>query len=638
MSGNRFSRGNYGWTTVSGCRNQGRGNLKWDTYPFGGRNRNVSTIGAGLISFYVSEFPDYTSAKDLFELFGCVGKAVEVSISPRRNNRGKRFGFARFVDIEDGRLFAVKLDNIMIVGRKIHVNLPSFHRGLVDGSRHRGGGGTNGVKGTEEGRLNEGWEYRRGAKSFAEVVGGVSGEPEVAGKCFSPLIYKSEEEDKKRFQKAFIGRVLMPGSAYNLQSYMEMEGIFAVRVTPLGGDVCLLEDREEGFIEDLIAEGETWWKSWFSDIKRWEEGMVAESRDVWLRIYGIPVHAWKSSFFVALAEVWGSFLCIDERTAKGDVFDVARILVKIRLDIQTPDAVQANIDGKPFNLVVREDATGLLRSNVETSGTVDSFSSEGNVKGDGDPLCGSGLKGVSSGGGHGDVLVDCPVNSSVVLAERGSSSILAETPLAPDSVAVGNHSVLGSFDEAVSRYRDGISVNLKTINSTGRELVMVPASPRAVVKCSSVKSQAVLDERRRTRLVRRKSLNELCVFCKGGRKKPCSKGGKAAKRQGSGINSLSQRCVHSGGPDDSVAIINIAGVGRAEGSHSGGLKSYGNHSEESDIIRNNRRQWKFLEKRYGGDLWDAMEVLGVVDMDGCGKKMVLRGDCTVGSSENGEGR
>ncbi|CAI8603273.1 unnamed protein product [Vicia faba] len=82
----------------------------------------------GVTSIYFSEFPDDSKAADFFDLFGCVGKVIEVAISPRRNNVSKRFGFARFVEVEDARLLAVHLDNVQILGRKIHVNLPRFER------------------------------------------------------------------------------------------------------------------------------------------------------------------------------------------------------------------------------------------------------------------------------------------------------------------------------------------------------------------------------------------------------------------------------------------------------------------------------------------------------------------------------
>lgn len=38
---------------------------------------------------------------------------------------------------------------------------------------------------------------------------------------------------------------------------------------------------DEGFIEDLIGDGESWWKEWFVDIKRWSDKEVEDTRVVW---------------------------------------------------------------------------------------------------------------------------------------------------------------------------------------------------------------------------------------------------------------------------------------------------------------------------------------------------------------------
>lgn len=51
-----------------------------------------------------------------------------MAISPRRNKFGKRFRFARFTEVEDGRSLAICLDNILVNGRMIHVNLLRFAR------------------------------------------------------------------------------------------------------------------------------------------------------------------------------------------------------------------------------------------------------------------------------------------------------------------------------------------------------------------------------------------------------------------------------------------------------------------------------------------------------------------------------
>lgn len=94
---------------------------------------------------------------------------MEVVVPPKRNKFEKSFGFARFQEVGDERVFAVKLDNVLIDGRKIHVNLPRFERksGI---SADRGGKGESFrgpmFKGVGERR---GEAYRNNV-SYAEVV------------------------------------------------------------------------------------------------------------------------------------------------------------------------------------------------------------------------------------------------------------------------------------------------------------------------------------------------------------------------------------------------------------------------------------------------------------------------------------
>lgn len=84
-------------------------------------------------------------------------------------------------------------------------------------------------------------------------------------------------------------------------------------------------------------------------------------RDVWLRIYGVPLHVWCSNFFVSLGNSWGRFICIDDNTAKGEAFDIARILINIPISLFIPELVSVHIDGSVFRLCIREDSQGLYR-------------------------------------------------------------------------------------------------------------------------------------------------------------------------------------------------------------------------------------------------------------------------------------
>lgn len=202
----------------------------------------------------------------------------------------------------DGRLLAICLDKTIIDGRKINVNLPRFMRApsRTGGRRDGADKGAQGmVTRLDEEKIKVSFRVesnRNFSKSYVEVV---VNDPlgQIVKEAENILLnYESNVVHRSKMEKAYVGKVCISGSTYNIQTHLKMEGMFAIRVTPLGDNYSLLEELEEGFIDDLISEGGLWWKSWFTEVKKWEEGMIHDDRDVWFRIYGIPTHVWNSYF------------------------------------------------------------------------------------------------------------------------------------------------------------------------------------------------------------------------------------------------------------------------------------------------------------------------------------------------------
>lgn len=82
--------------------------------------------GEEVTSYYFSEFPEDYGAKDMFDIFTYFGLMDEVIIPPRRDKRGRRYGFVRYRKVRDERMLEVELDNICIRDKKIHANVPKF--------------------------------------------------------------------------------------------------------------------------------------------------------------------------------------------------------------------------------------------------------------------------------------------------------------------------------------------------------------------------------------------------------------------------------------------------------------------------------------------------------------------------------
>lgn len=63
------------------------------------------------------------------------------------------------------------------------------------------------------------------------------------------LVFNRGLEDLNRFDKALVGVVVIPGSSYCIQDSLYGEGYFNVIASPLGANMCLLEEKEEGVLE-----------------------------------------------------------------------------------------------------------------------------------------------------------------------------------------------------------------------------------------------------------------------------------------------------------------------------------------------------------------------------------------------------
>ncbi|XP_058783963.1 uncharacterized protein LOC131658712 [Vicia villosa] len=307
-----------GWTVVhnKNVRRTNNGGSYWNA------RRGKEVIGNEEVSnFFITNFNEDLSARDLFENFKDYGLVMEVAIPAKRNKQGMRYGFVRFRKVENERDMAIKLDNIFIRGRKLYANIPRFNRDKrLAAKDHRSGVDT---KRTATG-INKGEEQRKGLKgnylprtenSYANVVRGrvVEGQgrkhmlqgkvkdkdKDTIGWCdkvklprFAHLQFNMKEDEMKRFEKAFVGVVEKAGMTYNIQKALHTEGYFNIKATPLGANLCLLEEQEEGEIKTMIEEDRVWIEQWFSDIHPWSPQDVDNERVTWMRCYGLPCHAW----------------------------------------------------------------------------------------------------------------------------------------------------------------------------------------------------------------------------------------------------------------------------------------------------------------------------------------------------------
>lgn len=126
------------------------------------------SLNQRISSFYITEFSDETKESDLWKALIKKGKVVDVYIAKKRNKVGKRFGFARFLDVKDIKYFLRSVRDIEVNGCRVIISIARFEKK----SKPYAAGAFK----FEEPRPNLKTSHRNvwnmEQRSFADVVGG----------------------------------------------------------------------------------------------------------------------------------------------------------------------------------------------------------------------------------------------------------------------------------------------------------------------------------------------------------------------------------------------------------------------------------------------------------------------------------
>lgn len=91
-----------------------------------------------------------------------------------------------------------------------------------------------------------------------------------------------------------------------------------------------------------------------------EGGRIEKERETWIKVYGIPCHAWKIEFFEMLVNMVGRFVFCDDNTLKSSSLDIARFLFRTTCANMLNESFNVNFDGIIFRIIMSEDNHGPL--------------------------------------------------------------------------------------------------------------------------------------------------------------------------------------------------------------------------------------------------------------------------------------
>jgi hypothetical protein len=293
----------------------------------------VRRLNKEAVSFFFTNFPEELLVVDLWRVFAKYGRVGEVYVPNKVDRRGRRFGFAKFLEVLNVEELSRQLEEVWCGSFKLKVNLSRFGRTNNTKPKNPMAKDSEVMKSRED----EG-KHR---KSFLDALdGGQSnstklekGKGQKANEAqnvmsprASPLCFEPDTEFMSVLECSSVGRLAEGRNIKELQLNLCLEGYRNIRVASMG-DGRILIFSQAGEDIGLAIQKKVWWEGILDDIRPWNPMMVASNRETWVRVFGVPVQLWRDEVFRMILKPWGEVIGLDDETSRGVRFDVGRVKI-----------------------------------------------------------------------------------------------------------------------------------------------------------------------------------------------------------------------------------------------------------------------------------------------------------------------
>nr|GFB28743.1 hypothetical protein CTI12_AA041880 [Tanacetum cinerariifolium] len=256
-------------------------------------------------SIFVTNFPNNTTSKDLWEVCKAYEKVVDVYISNRLSKAGKRFTFVRFIKVANVDRLVSNMCTLWIGRMHLHANIVRFERSPIAQSRVN----------VPTRRDNYGFT------SFASILKGnvFTSAPILYGPA---LVLDDTCEVNQDLDLYVMGELKHFSSINNVRVLLANEGFNTLNIAYLGGLWVLIELD------------------------------FGQERVVWVDIEGVPLHAWSCNTFKKIGSKWEEMMDLEE--GKDALFARKRICIKTSQEDNILEKFKITIRRKTFVVRAKE--------------------------------------------------------------------------------------------------------------------------------------------------------------------------------------------------------------------------------------------------------------------------------------------
>jgi len=140
-----------------------------------------------------------------------------------------------------------------------------------------------------------------------------------------------------------------------IQNRVEDAGFKDIDIIPLGADKVFVHSLSGANVAEVVKEARPFFDLIFSSVVRWTKDVMPFQRGAWIRLYGIPIHAWNESFFKLCVLDCGRYLRTDNCSLNRERFDYARVLIATTSIEVVNVSEKLIIDGELVSIKITEE-------------------------------------------------------------------------------------------------------------------------------------------------------------------------------------------------------------------------------------------------------------------------------------------
>ncbi|KAJ0610889.1 putative RNA recognition motif domain, nucleotide-binding alpha-beta plait domain superfamily [Helianthus annuus] len=375
------------------------------------------------VTFYVANLPNECTSQRLWKAFQHHGFIRDAYVAYKRDGGGNAFGFVRFSDVDDVRIWEKRLNETVIDGAKVSVNMarfttigkqPVIENKYYEMERNTGRKLPEVVqKGSETGGKPKG--------AYASKM--VAGEAEV-GKRFTPTSITIPPVDfvaKTNWEfRSLVGEILDFVTLENLGSLLKNVKFNGATVRYLGGFKILLTFPTKDFANAFLREETEFWAKMFHRLYFWEGGTVVFERLAWIKVVGVPPCLWDKQVFDSIGKTTGKLVKGSDVSIRDGVLTSSMMAVLVNKGSKVSMAIDLKWKDSKMKVWVEEcneDWVPLLFRTVVPSNRTST--SQGNA---------GGREKVTLGNQESTRVFECSVHGEVAVAGHVGPEVQSLNP------------------------------------------------------------------------------------------------------------------------------------------------------------------------------------------------------------------